>query len=219
MKIAAILLCAGTGDRFFNILPKQFHMLGEKKLYLHALDTLKSSYHYSEIAIVHQRDHLKHFDPHPDCKMIEGGSTRQESVFLGLKSLNSPDSVIIFESARPFITKDLIEKHIAALKNGSTAINTCIPCTDTINIQQNGKITSIPNRNQFLSGQTPQSFNFSLILNAHKKTEHSYTDDCGLLISQGHNIHFEIGSPNNIKITKPLDLIAASAFLRDKETV
>ena len=112
MKIAAILLCAGSGDRFFNNIPKQFHMLGDKKLYLHALDTLKSSYPFFEIAIVHQKSHLHYFDPHPDCKMIEGGSTRQESVFLGLKSLDEPDCVMIFESARPFITKKLIEQHI-----------------------------------------------------------------------------------------------------------
>ncbi len=205
MKIAALLLCAGRGTRFSSPIPKQFHLLGEKKIYRYPLDLLILSNLFSEIRIVTQKEYLPFLDHHPTCTMIEGGKTRQDSVSLGLQGLKA-DFVIICEGARPFLTLQLLQGHIEKLLLGAVAVNTCIPCTDTINIHQDGIISKIPDRNQFFQGQTPQSFCTNLLIDAHEKAIKPYTEDCSLLLDRGFSISHVLGSEKNIKITTPHDL-------------
>ncbi|MCH9621875.1 MAG: Ribitol-5-phosphate cytidylyltransferase [Chlamydiia bacterium] len=213
MKIAALLLLAGSGERFTSNIPKQFHTLDGQKVFRFALNTIKKTYPFSEIVLVSKKNYHQFMDDCSDYLIIEGGKSRQESVHLGLKALNSPDCVVIFESVRPFITEDLILEHIKMLKAGKTAINTCIPSFDTINIQKNNKINKIPSRDQFLKGQTPQSFLYKPLLNAHNKTQRCFTDDCGLMLDEGFEIDFVLGSERNIKITTDFDLKLAEFLL------
>jgi 2-C-methyl-D-erythritol 4-phosphate cytidylyltransferase len=211
MKIAAILLCAGDGSRFGSSLPKQFHFLGEKKLYRHPLDTLIESQLFSEIRIVGQKKHLPYFDPHPSCVFVEGGNCRQDSVRLGLFNLKG-DFVIICEGVRPFLTLQLLQDHIKKLSLGSVAVNTCIPCTDTINIHKDGLIKDIPDRKQFFRGQTPQSFSIPLLQKGHEINTKEATDDCSLLLELGFPVDYVFGSEKNLKITTPYDLEVATHF-------
>ena len=205
MKIAALLLCAGHGSRFNSPIPKQFHLLNGKKIYRHPLDTLIFSNLFSEIAIVTQKSYFPYLDYHPTCRVIEGGTTRQDSVSLGLQGLNA-DSVIVCEGARPFLTLELLQAHIDQLLLGAVGVNTCIPCTDTINIHKNGVIHEIPDRNQFFHGQTPQSFCTKILIDAHLKATKTYTDDCSLLLDRGFSVAHVLGSEKNIKITTAHDL-------------
>jgi 2-C-methyl-D-erythritol 4-phosphate cytidylyltransferase len=213
MKVAAILLTAGTGGRFNSSLPKQFHLLGNKKLYRHTLDLLKESNLFTSIVCVTKEEFLPYFDADQEIDYVFGGSSRQESVLLGLKALKGIDSVMICESVRPFYTLALLKTHIEKLKNGHVAINTCIPSTDTINIQENNKITKIPKRESFLLGQTPQSFCFKRFLNAHQKTLSAYSDDCAVMLEFNHEISYVTGCKYNIKVTEPNDLILAEVIL------
>jgi 2-C-methyl-D-erythritol 4-phosphate cytidylyltransferase len=213
MKIAALLLCAGHGSRFNSPLPKQFHSLGEKKFYRYPLDTLVASGFFTEIRIVAQKDHLVHLDSHPTCTIIAGGKSRQESVFLGLQGL-AADFVVVCDGVRPFLTVQLLQEHIAALNRGEAAVNTCIPCTDTINVHEHGQITTIPNRDQYLLGQTPQSFNTKILKSAHQRATKNYTDDCSLVLDAGFFISHVRGSEQNLKITTPLDLKIAGMILQ-----
>ncbi len=212
MNIAALLLCAGHGNRFNSPLPKQFHSLGEKKIYRYPLDILVASGFFTEIRIVAQKDHLSHLDSHPTCTIVGGGKSRQESVFLGLQGLDT-DFVVICDGVRPFLTLGLLQEHIEKLIGGANAVNTCIPCTDTINVHQNGQITTIPNRDQFLLGQTPQSFNTKILKLAHESSTKNYTDDCSLILDAGFSISHVLGSEINLKITTPLDLEIAKMTL------
>jgi len=212
MKLSALLLAAGSGDRFFSKTPKQFHLLGDKKVYRHPLDLIKD-FSFEEIVLIIGKNQEGYVDIHSSIKIVTGGESRQESVCKGLQSLNSPDGVIIFESVRPFITKELILRHIEKLQNGSIAINTCIPSYDTINVQKNGKIQSIPSRDQFLRGQTPQSFLYTPLLKAHLETTKKYTDDCGLMLDQGYKVDYVEGFVENIKITTPFDYKVAEMNL------
>lgn len=213
MKIAAILLCAGNGQRFNSTIPKQYRQLHGKKVYRYPLDILKSVPEFSKIILVIGEGQEQYIETDKDIMMVKGGKTRGKSVFLALQALHNIDYVIICEAVRPFITKNLIKEHIQKLSIGSKAINTCIPCSDTINILENGSITQIPPREIFLRGQTPQSFSFKELYHAHKHNKKTYTDDCALLLEAGEKISYVLGNEENIKITTQVDMALAENLL------
>lgn len=213
MKIAAILLAAGKSSRCFSKIPKQFLLLGDRQVYQYPLQTLIESNHFSKIIVTYPKEHEKELPPSTTYVAIPGGETRQESVFFALKALQDVDYVVICDAARPFLTPALLDEHIHKLQKGHDAVNTCIPASDTIDIGGNGTISSIPPREQFLLGQTPQSFHFQKLLQAHSTTEKKYTDDCALMLEAGYLVTYVEGSEMNRKITTSIDLTIADSLL------
>ena len=209
MKITAIVLCAGSGERYGTPVPKQYQKIRNKKIYQYPLEALEKSKHFSQIILVIADGHEKYLEEHDNIKIVVGGKTRQKSVYLALQAMENTDSVVICDGVRPFLTKQLLDEHIKKLEEGEIAVNTCIPCHDTINIKNGDAITEIPNRERYLRGQTPQSFAFSPLLHAHSTTKKCYTDDCALLLEFGEKVSYVSGSDYNIKITTPLDLLVA----------
>ena len=210
MKIGALILAAGAGSRFNSVVPKQFHLLNGKKVYRHVLDTLISSKLFCSIGLVTKSCYHKHLHGDDSCTLIEGGDTRGASTFLGLKAFQDLDAIVICDGVRPFLTVKLLEDHIDQLKLGHVAVNTCIPCKDTINIGAAGSINSIPARETLLRGQTPQSFSFKELFDSHSKTKKTFTDDCGIMLEKGYPVSYVSGHETNIKITTSLDLEIAS---------
>lgn len=207
MKSLGILLIGGRGLRFGRETPKQYQILGDKELYLHALTTFKQSNLFDDILIISPDHH--------------GGPTRQASVYNALKLCPlDTDIVLIHDGVRPFVTIEILEKNIkAAAAHG--AADTVAPCTDTIIETSNGQtVDAIPNRSALRRGQTPQTFRFNLIQEAHHRaladgiTDAS--DDCQLVHRLGHPIHLIEGSEENIKITTPQDLLLAELLLQKK---
>jgi 2-C-methyl-D-erythritol 4-phosphate cytidylyltransferase len=203
-KIAAILLLGGEGLRMEQHFsekkcPKQFLPLGKKKVYEWALETFEKSGLFSEIILVSLGGH-----PLKNC--ILGGKTRQESSFNGIKACQSDtDFVLIHDAVRPFVSLEILQRHAEALKTYS-AVNTCIPTYDTINLVENKTVLSIPKRSLCMRGQTPQSFSYSLIKEAHGKTlQTNAPDDCSLLLELGYPVHVVQGSEENFKITTKHD--------------
>lgn len=219
--IKAILLMGGIGNRFGSTTPKQFLNLSGKKIYLHTLETFLTFSEFSEILLVCHKDHIDTIAKEisdPRIRIIPGGDTRQASSHQGLIACSSETThVIIHDAARPFISETIIQDHLEALKK-YPAINTCIPSTDTIvHAKSSNTITSIPDRSEYLRGQTPQSFSYPLILKAHEKgANQNASDDCRLVLNLGHSVHIVSGSENNIKITNELDLFLAEQLMRRK---
>jgi 2-C-methyl-D-erythritol 4-phosphate cytidylyltransferase len=213
MKHSAILLLAGSGLRFGSSIPKQFQNLLGKKVYRYSLDTLISTNFFHEILLVIQPEFTPYLDSHPECKIILGGSSRQKSVHLALKQCTNSTHVLIHDGVRPFLTKELLQLHLDKLLQGFKNVNTCIPSSDTINIVQHGNIISIPPRSHFLRGQTPQSFDYKNLYQAHEQTNIEYTDDCSLMLDAGHEVSYVTGNECNIKITTSLDLKIAKTIL------
>jgi len=203
----------GSGNRFGASIPKQFLPLGNKPLFTHALETLRHSNLFDEILLV----------AHPDWpitvpeKVIHGGSTRQESSYLGLLGFEQkPDIALIHDAVRPFVSTDILRNNIEiAIQQG--AADTCIPSADTLVYAPNGLITEIPNRSHFARGQTPQTFQYNLILQAHKQalTDQisNASDDCQLLVRLNYPVPIVTGDERNIKITTEFDLHLAEHLL------
>jgi 2-C-methyl-D-erythritol 4-phosphate cytidylyltransferase len=225
--VKAILLMAGTGLRFGSEIPKQFHRLAGKKIYLHTLDTFLRSQLFEEIILVCPsvwiEEVKKDLTAYSDAciKVVEGGTTRQESSLNGLLACrNSTKIVVIHDAVRPFVSQQILTENVEKALEYH-AVDTCIPSADTlVYAPEKIQISQIPNRADYLRGQTPQSFSYSLILNAHLQAQKAgitnSSDDCSLALQFGAPVHIVIGSEENIKITSELDLFLAEQLLRLK---
>lgn len=152
--------------------------------------------------------------------LVEGGAERQDSVRLGLKTLagNPPDLVLVHDGARPFVTKQLIDRILKALE-GSEAVAPVLPLYDTIRLVTEGN-SEVLDRTQLFRTQTPQGFFFPTILAAHEEAEKngfSGTDDVQLVENAGKKIHWVPGEEHNRKITTPDDMEWASTFIKQKD--
>ncbi len=216
----AILLMAGKGERFLSSLPKQFTKMGEQELFLYAAKTLNSSPCISSIVFVvpdgyekATEDIIKNGGIKKDHSVIIGGNSRQDSVFLALthlanKRINQHSIVLIHDGDRPNVNERMIEESIAgAIKNGAAV--TAVPSSDSIALERNGSIISYLDRRTVYALQTPQTFRFSLLLEAESKAkaeEKFYTDEGSLLLEEkGINPIIVLGEKSNIKITELFD--------------
>ena len=219
--ITAILLMAGTGRRFGSSLPKQFHRLSGKKIYLHTLQRFIDSALFDEILLVVHSECVNEVreEVQASARVIAGGDTRQESSYLGILACKEDSIVCIHDAVRPFVTIEMLKENIAYAKEYG-AVNTCIPSTDTLVFAPNKHdvIASIPVRSDYLRGQTPQTFQRDLILRAHKEALQkgitNASDDCLLALNLGYPVHIATGCESNIKITTELDLCLADQILR-----
>jgi 2-C-methyl-D-erythritol 4-phosphate cytidylyltransferase len=225
--IKAILLIAGIGRRFGSEIPKQFHRLAGKKVYLHTLEAFFAANLFEEIILVCPSTWMAQVKediiPYSFIKIrvVEGGVTRQESSLKGLQACKeSTKIVVIHDGVRPFISETILKENVVKAIQYK-AVDTCIASADTLVCTSNEeKIDSIPNRSEYLRGQTPQSFDYALILQAHLKAKEKgichHSDDCSLVLKMGHPVYIVVGSEENIKITSELDLLLAEQILRLK---
>lgn len=219
-RIGAVLLMGGEGRRFGSEVPKQFHLLDGKPVYRYALETLAASGFFQEIVLVCHPDWMEEAKE-TGFRCVAGGKTRQESSYLGLKGfLKKPDIALIHDAVRPFVTASILRENIqAAIAWG--AADTCIPSADTVVYAPDAKegrfIAHVPKREEVWRGQTPQTFRFDWILEAHEKAAHdgveNASDDCQLILKAGRRVRVVEGDEKNGKITSALDLMFAEQIL------
>lgn len=208
MKIAALLLAAGTGTRFGAALPKQYARLAGRPVLRHAAEALLAEGLVHSLqpvgdaaAIADALAGLPHLAPVP------GGATRQGSVRAGLEALEAeaPDMVLIHDGARPYVPAGTIAALLAALETAPGAIP-ALPVADTLKRGAEGRILTTVPRDGLFRAQTPQAFRFDTILGAHRAATAEATDDAALLEAAGQAVALVEGSERNVKITRPEDL-------------
>lgn len=208
MRIAALLLAAGTGTRFGAAVPKQFCSLLGKPVLRHAAEALLAEGLVGRLLpvgeaapIIAALSGLPHDPPVP------GGATRQASVRAGLEALaaDPPDVVLIHDGARPLVPRGTIPALLAALQRHPGAIP-ALPVADTLKRGEAGAIAATIPRAGLFRAQTPQAFRFGAILAVHRAATAEATDDAGLLEAAGLPVALVDGSERNLKITRPEDL-------------
>jgi 2-C-methyl-D-erythritol 4-phosphate cytidylyltransferase/2-C-methyl-D-erythritol 2,4-cyclodiphosphate synthase len=146
---------------------------------------------------------------------VVGGATRQLSVKAGLEALAplSPDTVLIHDAARPFISAACISDTLNALRSHDGAI-AAAPVTDTLKRGEGGRITATVPRSELWRAQTPQTFHFGKILAAHRAAAEAdradFTDDASIAEWSGLNIALVENMSGNMKITTAEDLHLAN---------
>lgn len=150
-------------------------------------------------------------------QMIQGGATRQESVYNGLQALpEAAEQVLIHDGARCLATPDLLNRCAEAILHCSGLI-AAVPVKDTIKVvDETGIIQSTPDRRQLWAAQTPQGFNVQLLKQCHSKGRRQgweVTDDAALFEKYGLPVRIVEGEETNLKVTTPVDLAIAESIL------
>lgn len=220
MKAGGILLMGGDGRRFGSEIPKQFHLLAGKKVYLHTLETFLESGLFEQVVLVCHPEWVEEVrkEAGHGVKVVSGGKTRQESSYRGICELEGMDLILVHDAVRPFVTEEILRENLRAAEE-SGAADTCIPSADTLVHAPGGKeIKGIPQREEYLRGQTPQTFRTEWIREAHEKAAAegvtNASDDCRLVLRLGKPVQVVPGNERNMKITSAHDLWIAEQFAK-----
>ena len=220
-----VIVAAGTGSRMNMGINKQFIKLEGKEIIAYTIEKFYNNSNIEDIVVVVKEDESEFFKKEildkynfKNVKIAYGGKERQDSVYNGLKLLDEKcDVVLIHDGARPFVSDKIIDKSIEEAKEHK-AIVVGVPVKDTIKVIDNDKnIVDTPNRGVLWAVQTPQTFDYNILIDAYKdafKNKFYGTDDAMLVERIGYKVKMLEGSYNNIKITTQEDLNIGSQILR-----
>lgn len=225
-RYTAIVLAAGAGKRMKSEVHKQYLPLGGKPVIYYALKAFEQS-DVTDIVLVAgtgeieycKEEIIKKYGIRKVYAVTEGGKERYLSVYQGLKAAQGSDYVLIHDGARPFVTKDMIRRSIETVRSSKACV-VGMPVKDTIKVVgKTGFAEATPDRSSLWQIQTPQTFSYSLILDAYEKLMaqiHTAVTDDAMVLEQmsGQQVKVIEGSYQNIKITTPEDLPAAEAYLK-----
>ena len=231
----AALLAGGSGTRMGNPdKPKQFLLLGDTPILVHALEKFCVSGCFDAVFVLvpelwlHQTQDILHkYCPEflSMVRVVAGGNTRTETIECALAAVeeafdvNDETIIVTHDSVRPFVSHRIIEENVTSAREWG-ACDTVIPATDTIVESMDGSlISAIPDRRNLYQGQTPQSFNLrklgALLSSLTPDEREILTDACKIFLLRGERVALVRGDAANIKITYPEDLRIAAAFLED----
>lgn len=218
MKFCTIITAGGSSKRYGNT-NKLLEKVHSKEVIKHTVDTFLTVPEICEIIISANISIIEElnviFKGQQKVKIIEGGATRQQSVFNALNSCNGCDYVLIHDGARPMIDTETIKRAIVMVQE-KKALTVATKTTDTIKqVDADLKIIKTIDRSCLYNTQTPQAFEYNLIKNAHENLKgQDFTDDAGMLEHLGENVYIIEGDYRNIKITTQSDIELAKIHLK-----
>jgi 2-C-methyl-D-erythritol 4-phosphate cytidylyltransferase len=218
MNKTAVIVAGGSGLRMGSEIPKQFLPLQGKPLLWHTLNTFLQAFDDMQIILVLPEAHLPFGEtlleafPKQSIQLTAGGETRFHSVQNGLALVQEPAIVFVHDGVRCLLTTDLIQRcyHQAVEKGSAIPV---VSATDSIR-WDNGQTHQPVNRDQIKLVQTPQTFRSNIILPAFQQpySDH-FTDEATVAEAAGFEVQLIEGEYNNLKVTRPLDLLLAEHIL------
>ncbi|MDO4649137.1 MAG: 2-C-methyl-D-erythritol 4-phosphate cytidylyltransferase [Eubacteriales bacterium] len=228
----AIVLAAGRGKRMNSAVQKQFLEIKGKPILYYSLKCMEETEQVTDVILVTSEDMLSYcreeivtrYGFQKVKKIIAGGKERYDSVYAGLCACDpGTEYVLIHDAARPFVTPEIINRGlVCAYEKGACVAG--VPSKDTVKLSDSrGMVTETPNRESVWIVQTPQTFRYDLIKNAHeviRRGDMSKVTDDAMVVEQagGQSVALVMGSYQNIKITTPEDLLVAEAFLSMRQS-
>lgn len=215
----ALIVAAGSGQRFGAERPKQYLDLAGKPILRHTAEAFLRHPQVSAVRVVINPAFRDLYDAAVAglglAEPVVGGASRQDSVRNGLEALaeSAPDLVLIHDAARPLIDADTISAVIAALDRQPAAI-AAVPVADTLKRGRDGVVADTVDRSGLWRAQTPQGFRFSDILAAHRAAAGlELTDDASVAERAGLPVALVPAKEENFKVTTPDDLPRAAQIL------
>ena len=221
-RCGAVIVAAGSASRMGGIDKVMAELKGEPMI-VHTVRAFQNCDAIKEIVIVTREDLIlpitrltNEFDK--VTAVVLGGSSRQESVALGMNALSEKcELAAIQDGARPLVTWELIDRVVRAAHAHHAAIPV-IPVKDTIKVCDTALVKSTPDRSTLRAVQTPQVFDFDLLRGALKKAAEDgaeVTDDCSAVERLGMSVRTVEGDERNLKVTTPLDLKLAEMLMEE----
>ncbi|MGB8686959.1 MAG: 2-C-methyl-D-erythritol 4-phosphate cytidylyltransferase [Microcoleus sp.] len=222
-----LIPAAGSGRRMGSQRNKLLLTLLGKPLLSWTLAAAEASQQITWIGIMGQPEDfpdfqaiLRDLSPQKPIELIQGGATRQESVYNGLQALPpESDRVLIHDGARCLATPELFDRSAEALLRCPGLI-VAIPVKDTIKVVDERRIVrDTPERSNLWAAQTPQGFEVQLLKKCHEEGREKgweVTDDAALFEKCGLPVRIVEGEETNLKVTTPVDLALAEFILRQR---
>ena len=219
----AVIVAAGSASRMGGIDKVMAQLHGEPMI-VRTVRAFQNCDAIASIVIVTREDLICPIaglckDMDKVTAVVAGGSSRQESVHLGLNALPKGTKLAaVHDGARPLISWQVIDRVVRAA-NTYGAAAPAIPVKDTIKVVSGGLVQETPDRATLQAVQTPQVFDFDLLRGALKKAEAdgaSVTDDCSAVERTGMKIKIVEGDERNLKVTTPMDLKIAELLLEEE---
>jgi 2-C-methyl-D-erythritol 4-phosphate cytidylyltransferase len=225
VRKSVIIVAGGSGQRMLSETPKQFLPVAGKPALIYSLEAFREAIPEIEIILVLPEKHIatwqKILDDHNvsiSHVIVNGGETRFQSVKNGLQKISSSGLTAIHDGARPLITSSLIRNLFDKAERYGSAIPV-IPVSDTVRKIENN-ISIVVNRDDLRLVQTPQIFKSEVLLQVYKNySTADFTDDAAAIEAAGHKIYLCEGDPENIKLTKPADLLFAESIIRLRKSI
>ena len=207
----AVVVAAGKSTRMPGT-DKVFLNLGGLPLVCHSIEAFEKCGMFDEIIVVVSDDNIDMASDifrrmnYKNVRILGGGSRRQDSVRKGLSAITTCKYVAIHDGARPFLTNKLLRNGLQVVKKTGAAVPV-VKIHDTVkNISNNGMISSTLNRDCLRLVQTPQFFDYDLIMRAHEEIIEDSNDDSVMVEKLGSEVAFFDGDDRNIKVTIQNDL-------------
>jgi 2-C-methyl-D-erythritol 4-phosphate cytidylyltransferase/2-C-methyl-D-erythritol 2,4-cyclodiphosphate synthase len=227
MSVALIIPAAGSGERLGAHLPKALVQVAGVSLLELAMQRIAPI--ADAVVVTYPHGFLKEYEAIVGDRaiLIEGGSTRHQSVTNALAALSDLsqqlfngvefDYVLIHDAARALTPTSVAQNIVDELSSGEIAVIPTTPVIDTIKkIDKKGYVVKTPKRSRLVIAQTPQGFHLPALRRAHemaKAAGKDVTDDAGLMEWAGHKVKVIEGDLLAFKITYPQDIDQASRLL------
>jgi 2-C-methyl-D-erythritol 4-phosphate cytidylyltransferase len=222
----AIIAAAGTGSRMAGDRPKQFLQLAGTPIIFHTLKPFELCDSIQEVIVVLPAEESAAFLAAAGkyglrklARVVPGGPTRADSVKRGLSAIRpaTAEIVAVHDGVRPFVTVEEIDRTVDAARGSGAAI-LATPATDTIKLVEGDSVVQTLERRNLRQALTPQCFRYDVLRRAYDEadvSDPSLTDESALVERLGQKVTVVDGSPRNIKITTPRDLLLAQALLQE----
>ena len=223
-RCGAVIVAAGSASRMGGI-DKVMASLGGTPMVARTAAAFQNCDAIAEIVIVTRPDLIRPISAlcagmDKVRAVVAGGSSRQESVWLGLNALSEDIQLAaIHDGARPLVSNLVIDRTVRAA-NSYGAAAPAVPVKDTIKVVKGGLVEKTPDRATLQAVQTPQVFDFDLLRGALKQAEEekaAVTDDCSAVERLGMKVKIVEGDERNLKVTTPMDLKIAEMFLEEMQ--
>ena len=212
-KNHVLIVAAGLGARAGLERPKQFEPIGGKPMVRHSVERFMSHPGIDQIWVViaegQEQQMTAALAPLSGYNLVVGGATRQQSVLRGLTAMGQAGgarNILIHDAARPFVSDDVIDRLLQQLEGAPAAIPV-LPSVDTMVQAEEGRMGRTVDRDSLWRVQTPQAFDFAMLVAAHANfpADRDATDDAQIFRAAGHAVTVVEGNEALKKYTMPVD--------------
>lgn len=217
MKIAAIIVAAGRGERAGGAAPKQYQWLGGRPVLAWSAGAFAEAGVKDLIVVIAPGQEaaaeaaLKGFSP----RLVHGGATRTASVRAGLALAGDADIVLVHDAARPGLEAGIVRALIAAIDAGAQGAAPALAVADSLRrVDAARRVTGEVEREGLMAVQTPQAFRGPILRDAYGRAGESFSDDIAIVRATGAEIVLIAGAGRLAKLTYPEDALMLEHVLR-----
>jgi 2-C-methyl-D-erythritol 4-phosphate cytidylyltransferase len=221
MNKYAIIVAGGSGNRMGSAVPKQFLLLHHKPVLYYTIKTFLEAYDDVNLVLVLPEEYADlgreiidaYFD-YDRIQITSGGETRFHSVQNGLRLVQGDAIIFVHDAVRCLVSTDLIHRCYEHARQMGSAVPVTISKDSVRLLNEELNDNEVIDRNKVVLVQTPQTFHSRILQPAFEiDFKERFTDEATVVEAYGLKISLIEGEENNIKITRPVDLLIAEKLL------